>query len=213
MNQGCWRLVALLARTLEPEEREVVRGDIMEAGENGAQALRDICGLVVRRQLETWTDWRPWIALFGWVMPCGWLMMFQSRTLGRGYAEFFWILRNYADLDPEVLQQTGLTPVNELLRVVVRSLLMIVACWSAGFLLASLSPRARWINGMLFVVFAAIPAMTVSQFYPYEVQGPLPLWFYTIIVPMLQQLLLCIVPALLGILPSKRGMFARLSET
>jgi hypothetical protein len=60
-----WLLVDFVAQVLEPEEREAVQGDLMEAGEGDWQALRDVLGLVVRRQAGLWKNWRPWLAAFG----------------------------------------------------------------------------------------------------------------------------------------------------
>jgi len=54
---------------LESGEREAVRGDLAESGETGSQALRHVVGLVIRRQLSIWTDWRPWLTLVGLVVP------------------------------------------------------------------------------------------------------------------------------------------------
>ena len=50
MTRVCWRLVDLLSLILHPDEREVIHGDFAEFGAAGSQALRDVLGLVVRRQ-------------------------------------------------------------------------------------------------------------------------------------------------------------------
>ena len=47
-----WRLVNIVARILHPDERDAVCGDLVESGATGGQALRDVFGLVIRRQAE-----------------------------------------------------------------------------------------------------------------------------------------------------------------
>ena len=59
MRGLCWWLVDVLSHALRPGERDAVRGDFAESGETGAQALRGLLGLVVRRQTEVWRDWPP----------------------------------------------------------------------------------------------------------------------------------------------------------
>lgn len=49
MTRICSWLVEFLSRTLDPDERDAVRGDLAEAGETGGQTVRDLFGLVARR--------------------------------------------------------------------------------------------------------------------------------------------------------------------
>ena len=58
-------LVRFMARALEPAEREAVLGDLTERGSSNTQAMLDVLGLAVRRQLMIWRTWRPWFALIG----------------------------------------------------------------------------------------------------------------------------------------------------
>jgi hypothetical protein len=57
------RIIELLARTLSPDEREAVLGDLAECGDPPRKAFREVLGLVVRRQTAFWMQWRPWLAL------------------------------------------------------------------------------------------------------------------------------------------------------
>lgn len=50
MMRICWWLVDRVSRILESSERDSVLGDLAEAEKTGGQALRDLLGLVVRRQ-------------------------------------------------------------------------------------------------------------------------------------------------------------------
>ncbi len=74
---------------LEPDEREAVRGDFAESGETSGQALRNVLGLVLRRQAALWKDWRPWLALVGLVAPLGVLLSLVARREA-GTAEPGW---------------------------------------------------------------------------------------------------------------------------
>jgi len=72
-----WWVVDIVSRLLEPDEREAVRGDLTESGARGGQALRDVLGLVVRRQAALWSDWRPWLT--GWSWTSGFVLGSLSR--------------------------------------------------------------------------------------------------------------------------------------
>ena len=57
-----WLLVEMVSRLLDQPERDVVRGDLAECGARPGPALREVAGLVIRRQAALWIDWRPWLA-------------------------------------------------------------------------------------------------------------------------------------------------------
>src|SRR5437588_1036607 len=65
MRRLAWWLLNVLARGLEPAERDAVLGDLAESGESAGAALYGLLNLIVRRQAGLWTEWRPWLALFG----------------------------------------------------------------------------------------------------------------------------------------------------
>ena len=84
MRRISWWSVDLFSRLLEADERDAVRGDLTESGASGGRALRDVLGLVVRRQAALWVDWRPWLALLGVVVTLGLLLSHvSSRSVGR----------------------------------------------------------------------------------------------------------------------------------
>src|SRR4051812_35799399 len=107
MNRMSWRLVNAISRLLQPHEREAVLGDFAESGETGGRALHDLAGLIVRRQAALWKDWRPWLALFGIVVPISLLLRDFSMFLGGTYHLYTWIIENYHVIDPAVLEETG----------------------------------------------------------------------------------------------------------
>jgi hypothetical protein len=144
-----WWLVDVVSRTLEPDERTAVRGDFAESGETGGQALRDVVGLVARRQAALWKDWRPWVALIGIVGLIGALLIF-SLLLADVYELYSWIARNYSVIDKKILVQTGLTLRHGIVILACNSFLLISCSWTGGFALASLSRRTLWVNAVLF---------------------------------------------------------------
>ncbi|MPY90708.1 MAG: PQQ-binding-like beta-propeller repeat protein [Luteitalea sp.] len=50
MRRVSWWSVDMVSRLLEADERDAVRGDLTESGASGERALRDVLGLVMRRQ-------------------------------------------------------------------------------------------------------------------------------------------------------------------
>ena len=62
MTRIAWPFVELASKLLEPDEREAVLGDLLEAKESAGQALLDIFGLVLRRQALLWKNPQPWFA-------------------------------------------------------------------------------------------------------------------------------------------------------
>jgi hypothetical protein len=83
-----WRAVDFLCRLLEPNERDVVRGDLTESGETGGRALVGVLGLVLRRQTALWKAWQPWSALAGIAVPIGWSLGLTSWVLSHYSANY-----------------------------------------------------------------------------------------------------------------------------
>jgi hypothetical protein len=147
MNRICRRAVDVVSRLLPTGEREAVCGDIAESGESGGEALRDILGVVLRKQAVLWTDWRPWLALVGFVWPVAAILSLSCAYLDRTYDLYLWIFRNHGDIDPLTLSQIGLGPRNGMARLVVGSSLLACWSWSYGFILRRLANRTIWIHG------------------------------------------------------------------
>ena len=194
MTRICWWLVDILSGALALDERDAVRGDFTESGETGGQALRDLLGLVVRRQAALWSDWRPWLALIGLVIPVGVLLSISSSWLDRSYDLYLWIIRNYRDIDPAILSDIGLTVRHGIVLLVSRSLLLVSWSWASGFVLGSLSRRAVFANGAMFclVVFSGeLLSTPMSRVFSLTLSAWLPL----------------VLMAVLVLLPSLWGMY------
>lgn len=130
--------VELLARGLGAADRESVLGDLAEAGESGAAAMFAVAGLLIRRELQVWRNWRPWLAAFGLALPASFLLMGFSVSIAETYQSAI---------------GGGLSPG---LTVLVCDI-GLLAAWSAtgGFALGTISRRTTWISA----VFSLLPCV------------------------------------------------------
>ena len=138
------RWVELLARWLSPGDRETVLGDLEEAGESGAEALLSIAGLLIRRQLSVWRNWRPWVAAFGLSMPASFLLMGFSVSIAQTY-------------------QSAIGSIVSPGLAILLCDIVLLAAWSAtgGFALGTISRRTTWISA----VFSLLPcAFCLARF-------------------------------------------------
>lgn len=141
-----------IARLLEPAEREAALGDLAESHESGVRASCHLLGLVARRQAELWKDWHPWLALIGIVAIVG-LMLFKYARFVSTAAELpAWIISNYRDIDPSILEQNGMTLTLLIPKLLCFTLLLGCWSWTAGFVLAKLSGGTIWLNGSLLLL-------------------------------------------------------------
>jgi hypothetical protein len=76
----------LLARALEPNDREAVLGDLEERRATSAVACWEVLGLVARRQLQTWAHGQSWAGLILFVLPNGLLLSLIARGWTDGLA-------------------------------------------------------------------------------------------------------------------------------
>lgn len=135
-----WSLVDVLSQLLERDEREAVRGDLVEAGEGAWPALCDVLGLVIRRQAALWKNWRPWLAAFGLALPSTLLLMGFSVSISQSYQRF---------INPKILSVTGLTVGPGFWLLICHVLLLIGWSWAGGFTVGSLSRRTVWVTAVL----------------------------------------------------------------
>jgi hypothetical protein len=142
-DTGSW-LLEFVLRLLEPHEREVVQGDLLESGEGAWQSVLAILGLVMRREIARWRNWRPWLAAFGLALPGSFLLMGFSLSVGRAYQHF---------VETTVRHVTGTStgfaagPGFSLLLCNV--LLLVGWSWTGGFVVGALSRRTAWVSACL----------------------------------------------------------------
>jgi hypothetical protein len=144
MTSSLWSLVELAARPLDRDERDAVLGDSLEAGDSSFRALSGVLGFVVRRQLLLWKSWRPWLAAFGFAVPCTWLLMTVSLSVTCTSERLLGL--NIGHWAP--------TGHEGFLLLLCHIFLLVAWSWSSGFAIGSLSPRTLWTNAALFLLLA-----------------------------------------------------------
>jgi hypothetical protein len=141
MNRADCALIHYASRLLEPNEREAVLGDLMEAHDSAWQGLLGVLGLVLRRETLLWKNWRPWLAGFGVALPSSFLLMGASLSVSWSYMRL---------LCPELLQQASLTRPSATLVLLGQALLLIGWSWTGGFVVGSVSRRTLWASSLLY---------------------------------------------------------------
>lgn len=132
-------LTNLASLLLTVNDREAALGDLQEANENALQCVRQIFGFALRRQLELWKNWRPWIAAFG-AMPCSFGLMGISVSISWNTLHF---LRPAIFLGPNPAVRHGLLP------FICQVLLLFACAWTSGFVVGSISRRTIWASAIL----------------------------------------------------------------
>jgi hypothetical protein len=135
MTSTHWPLVEVAARLLERSEREAVLGDLLETGEGTWRGLLDVLGLVIRRQLSHWKNWRPWLAMFGLALPSSLLLMGVSVSVSSMYERL---------IDHRILGESPQAIHGGFFQLLCRGLLLIGCSWACGFVMGSLSRRTLW---------------------------------------------------------------------
>jgi hypothetical protein len=212
MTHFCWRLVDLLSRMLKPDERDAVLGDQAESGVSGGQALRDLLGLIVRRQVALWQEWHSWLALAGLVIPLGALLTVVSRRTADGNAIYLWLyannwtwtyITNAGFRDDFLGHGTG---------IVISWIELICWSWTGGLLLGYVSRRTTRSNALLLSLGLLLGALLhpppfIDSFFlsPHSDRvGPDPngavyaVAFYRVVFPLMVQSVLVLLPSLLG---------------
>ena len=132
MRNIAWMLIDAMAVQLTPQEREIVLGDLIETRETAWRGMREVSGLVARRQLQLWTSWRAWLAAPGLALPCSFLLMGFSFAIS-------------SELRPHFayglqLKLSCARPA-EGVSVLCQAVVLIICAWAAGFTVESISRR------------------------------------------------------------------------
>lgn len=202
-------LVLLASRALEVNEREIVIGDLIEFEESGWRAFRDVVGIVLRRQLQVWTAWPPWVALFGVAGVSGFCLGVLLSTVDRSIGLQLRAWQKYG-----IPYNTGVTSLrDQLIYVSVQA--AAIACWTAvnSSLLRRLSGRAGWLTSLLFylVVLDSLPLRRLmwgsGGYYGTTHWGRAVSWVLPLnLLPVCLIVLLFLVPAIVGTLARLPGL-------
>jgi hypothetical protein len=212
MTYFCWWLVDLLLRLVDSGERDAVRGDLVECGSGGAEALREVIGLVVRRQAAMMTEWQSWLVLAGLVAPLAALLTLVSRRTADGNAIYLWLYANnwtWTYVSNAGFRQELLSHGAE---IAISWVALICWSWTGGLLIGYLSRRTIWVSGA-FLSFGLLagavlrPSPFIESFFlsrpDRNAADPnaavFALAFYRVVFPFLLQCLLVLLPALAGI--------------
>jgi hypothetical protein len=216
-----WRFVHYFSAALQQEEREAVLGDLAESGENGGKALRDVLGLVVRRQAMIWKDWRLWLVVTMVVVPVSLLLSIVSQNTSGETAVYTWMYAN--NWDWALTKSAGFWYVfGEVARMVATDCLLL-ACWSwsAGFLFGCLPTRLLRVTRTTFLLLLGLSQLASAPqhimhlwIYLYGM-APLPsnvdpnapvtaIALYNVIFPYIVLGLLVALPAFWGLRQSKQ---------
>jgi hypothetical protein len=200
----CWRLVGLVALALEPAEREAVLGDVAEHG-NGFGALRDVVGLVVRRQAPLWLKWRQWVVALLLVFPSALFLAFYASNAAGSSSVTLWLYLNNWDWNLVSLPAFQHDFPRFLLGVLSEYLALFCWSWVSGLLVGRASRRAIASTGALFCAATAVVQLLGPQFIfrvrasDYRPNGPVfALPFYSVALPLIVCALLVVLPAIAG---------------
>ena len=139
------KIIANVARLLEPAERECVCGDLEELKLSAPAALANILGLVIRRQFE-WRFWGFWVALFGVAGLAG---SYLSRAVAQVQTDFFLQIRTYLTYGV-AYEPGGVSLTQQIAYTSASTVAILLSSWASGLVLAALSGRALCFTSLLF---------------------------------------------------------------
>ena len=200
MNSIGWRLAGRAARLLDAEERDAALGDLAESGESGVGALRNVLGLVARRQVRALGDWRAWFVLAAVALPMGAVLTMISRRVAGGTTTYLILSVDY--WSPMFLTKETLR--HDFLRMTAdafSSYLMLGGwAWIGGFIIGALARHAALLNAAIFLVVCI--ATELSLIGPFSHFSPLSPVFdsllFQILLPIGAQAALVLLPAGMG---------------
>jgi len=140
-------LVETLCRSLSPDERASVLGDLQETHAAIDVVIRELLLLLLHRQVSYWKTWRPWLVLAGIVMPTVIVSSQISRNIS-AFAAMQVCTRVYSGDWFHGALSGDLT----LIAVACIGSVLIVDGWCAGFVIASLSPSTLPVNAAAVVL-------------------------------------------------------------
>jgi hypothetical protein len=189
------RSTQALSRSLDSGEREIVLGDLSELGMSDRQAFKGVLGLVLRRQLGLWKEWRPWFVLVAIVVPVCPLLARQCKGLGLNFLPNLVMWLHYG-----ISYRTGVSSAALLAEICFRALALITWSWTSAFALGTLSRKTIWANGVLFFLLCAVFAVD-RGLYPVRALWLTP-WAW---IPILSNFLAVLLPAFCGLRRSTKS--------
>ena len=139
MRNIAWKLIEAMALQLTPTEREIVLGDLIETRETGWRGMREISGLMARRQLQLWKSWGPWLAAPGLALPCSFMLMgFSFVVTSELRNHFVYRLQlSFFSTEPR-----------EFISFLCQVLVLLICAWATGFTVESVSGRTLVVSAI-----------------------------------------------------------------
>jgi hypothetical protein len=211
---GC-RIVGHLTRLLHEDEREVVRGDLAECHTPAVRALREVLGLILRRQAALWLAFEPWLALLTVVIPIGVLLSYASRSWAEGAAEDILLYGRLWDFSYLANPGWRADLISVAARMAAAWLALIGWSWTSGFALARLSRPTAWLTvTMLCLVVVTATWGTSTIAHLHRQHGPSLQHHLTFTVfPRLLRVFFVMVPLVWGATLGMRRRPLRLMPT
>lgn len=201
--------IAMVCRLIRPDAREALLGDLTEAGANRLAVLRGLLGFVARSRLQPWLSFRPWLLVAGIAIPLALQLNIAAARLSNVHSVYLWM---YADNWTRRYLGAGwlwseLVPM--LLASIFGWLLLTVAAWVGGFVLARLSPGTVWIQATVVIalmmdgqaiLFAFLPLSAPPSHTVFNLNAPVSASiFYAAVLPRILRAVFLIAPLLLGV--------------
>ena len=202
-----WWLIDRAARLLEPDEREVVRGDFAELGMSPSHALRDLLGLILRRHARLWLDWQPWVALATLALPIGILLSHVSRSWAVGNSIYLWLYANNWTWSFLTIPGARHDLFQYGFSIALDWFALLAWSWTSGLALGAFSRRTVWVNGLFLgclVVGGTIGSTTTGQANPFN-RVVFSSTFYGVVFPWFVRIALVLLPIFYGIRRSLRS--------
>jgi hypothetical protein len=204
------RWMSVACRTLEPAEREVVCGDLSEAGVNGWLALREVLSLVIRRRVLNLKFARCCVPIGVLTISATLLLTLLSMRIADGSAIYLWMWIDNSNW--AILQDAGFwNLVLEFSPGLLFSYITLACCsWTCGLLLGWSSRRTRWLSALLLVATVMTIAvcglpdaleriLVLHRARDYHGNAAVFLGvFYRLVFPRALELILVVLPALWG---------------
>jgi hypothetical protein len=193
-----WALVHALLHGLASDERDAVLGDIVELHTPVGRALRDVAGLLVRRQAQHLLRWRASLTLWAVVVPLAALIGLLSRFYAEGSAiSAFVYIDNWS---PAVLDSPGGR--RDLVEVVLTQLTgfsaLCVWSWMMGYMIGSMSRATAWVNGCAFALVLIGEFLAVPQYHHPGNEAAFESMVYSVGLPLTMRACFVLGPAIWG---------------
>jgi hypothetical protein len=197
------RLIDALAEMLDPDEREAVLGDISESQQKNGKAIRELLGLIARREAALWRTPRPWLMLVAMVAPIAVALNLAAIRLAEGTAIY-----SYIYIDNWTWGQLASPGARaDLVHLCVAYLFDYVSlagfAWAAGLSIGRLSGRAvRGMSAWLYLSVVVVALVPRSHWVGNASVFEAP--FYQFVLPVIVGALCLVVPSLSGLHQGRR---------